>query len=195
MIHVHIGGIKMNHAATSKDALLHAGLRLVSEKGLQALNMREISKACGISVGCVYHYFSSKADLMIAIVEKIWQKIFDKSDGETPDEDFRAYVRWVFACMAHGLKEYPSFLSLHALVLQPESRAEGRAAMKACMAHVMEGMLSALRADGLVRREVFDAGFEEEAFVEFIFQNLLALSQQQADSCAYLITLIEKILY
>lgn len=37
MIHVHIGGIKMNHAATSKDALLHAGLRLVSEKGLQAL--------------------------------------------------------------------------------------------------------------------------------------------------------------
>lgn len=63
------------------------------------------------------------------------------------------------------------------------------------LAHIREMLLDALRADAAVDPAVFDDTLTREAFVGFVFDNLLSLGLRRADSCELLISVIEKLLY
>jgi AcrR family transcriptional regulator len=185
----------LNHTATSKEEILRASLKFASEEGLKSLNIRSIAKECGVSVGCVYRYFPSKADLISATVGKIWEHIFHEAEGcKTPD-DFRECVRWIFRCIRSGCTEYPSFFLQHASAFAESEKAEGRRAMDQYLGHIREALLCALHSDPAARAGVFDSAFAPKAFVGFVLDNLLLLGAKQAPSCDYLIRLIEKLLY
>lgn len=47
----------MSKTITSQEAILGAGKEIVLEYGLQGLNIRDVAKRCGISVGSIYNYF------------------------------------------------------------------------------------------------------------------------------------------
>jgi len=49
--------------------LLQVGLRLFSRQGYHATSVRKIAHAAGVTEGLIYHYFSSKEDLLKKIVE------------------------------------------------------------------------------------------------------------------------------
>ena len=117
----------MNHAATSREALLQASLSFAAQEGLRSLNIRSIAGACGVSVGCVYRYFPSKAALISATVGKIWEHIFHMTAGGCAQDDFRSCVSWVFACIRNGCQEYPSFFRQHADAFSAGERQDGAA--------------------------------------------------------------------
>ena len=185
----------MNHSATSKEELLAAGLRLENEAGLEAFNMRSIAASCGVSVGCVYHYFPSKAALLAATVEKVWESIFRQIDGYTAPEDFREYVRRLYDCIRNGSTEYPAFFAVHASVFSPEEKDEGRAVMNSYLHTILNGITKSFTSDPRVRPDAFDDSFTAEAFSAFLFQNLVGLAERQEGDCGYLIRLAEKLLY
>ena len=81
-VHIEERGDKMNYSVTSKDLLLQAAKRIVQKDGMEKLNIRAISKECGISVGTVYNYFPSKADLIFAMVEDFWKNVFHSQTYE-----------------------------------------------------------------------------------------------------------------
>ena len=56
----------MNKIVTSKDEILHRSRELIRERGLSAISIRSVAAACGVSVGSVYNYFDSKAELVSA---------------------------------------------------------------------------------------------------------------------------------
>ena len=60
---------------TSKEAILAVCKEFVKENGLQSLNMRTVAEKCNVSVGSVYNYFPSKADLIAATIQDVWQSI------------------------------------------------------------------------------------------------------------------------
>ncbi|NLC64792.1 MAG: TetR/AcrR family transcriptional regulator, partial [Erysipelothrix sp.] len=66
----------------SKEAILSVGKEIVSQSGINALNMRNIAQRCNISVGSVYNYFPSKGDLIIATIESVWQEIIYDSQND-----------------------------------------------------------------------------------------------------------------
>lgn len=68
---VHFGVGAMSNFATPKEALLTSSIKPTSEKGIDALAIREIAKHGSISAGCVYNYSLSKASPVAATVEKI----------------------------------------------------------------------------------------------------------------------------
>ena len=185
----------MNHSATSKEELLAASLRLANEAGLKAFTIRSIAASCGVSVGCVYHYFPSKAALLAATVENIWESIFHEIDGYAGPEDFREYVCRLFNCIRNGSAEYPAFFAVHAAVFSPEEKDEGRAVMNSYLCRIQSGMTKALASDPGIRPDVFDGNFPAEAFVAFVFQNLVGLAARQKEDCSYLLRLVEKLLY
>lgn len=59
----------MNTVVTSKEEILKTSRELIQQKGWSAVNIRSVAAACGVSVGSIYNYFGSKAELVGATVE------------------------------------------------------------------------------------------------------------------------------
>ena len=70
----------MNPMATSKEEILKTSRVLIQQNGWEAVNIRAVAAACGVSVGCIYNYFGSKTELVSAAVESIWSDIFRHPD-------------------------------------------------------------------------------------------------------------------
>src|SRR5271155_3797955 len=57
------------HHGNLRAALIDAGLKLIEEKGVRALTLREIGTRVGVSRMAAYRHFSDKAGLLNAISE------------------------------------------------------------------------------------------------------------------------------
>ena len=99
---VHIEVIVMNTVVTSKEELLKASRELIRQQGWQAVSIRSVAAACGVSVGSIYNYFDSKAALIGATVESIWYEIFHRPASETVFRDTQACILWLYKSMKYG---------------------------------------------------------------------------------------------
>lgn len=69
----------MNTVVTSKEEILKNSRVLIQQQGWSAVSIRSVAAACGVSVGSIYNYFDSKADLMGATIESVWQGNFSSA--------------------------------------------------------------------------------------------------------------------
>lgn len=58
------------HHGDLRAALLAEGLRLVEDAGAEALSLREVARAAGVSATAVYRHFPDKRALMTALAEE-----------------------------------------------------------------------------------------------------------------------------
>ncbi len=54
---------------TRQKEILEAALNLISDKGIQGLTIKNISREIGISEPAIYRHYDSKMDIMVAILE------------------------------------------------------------------------------------------------------------------------------
>ena len=94
--------ICINTAVISKEEILHVCRELIREKGWESVNIRAVAGACGISVGSVYNYFHSKAELIAAAVEIVWCDIFHFSEERAVFQSFAECVAWVLKAGLYG---------------------------------------------------------------------------------------------
>lgn len=73
----------MNTIVTSKEEILQTSRELIRQQGWSAVSIRSVAAACGVSVGSIYNYFDSKADLVGATVESVWSEIFHRPNDDT----------------------------------------------------------------------------------------------------------------
>lgn len=59
----------------NRDALLKAGHEVISEKGIDAATMLEISERADVASGTIYNYFKSKEELAIAVLELVMEQL------------------------------------------------------------------------------------------------------------------------
>ena len=57
-------------ALTSRDDLTDALIRVVVEQGLDAVSIRTVARAAGVSIGTVQYHFPTKDDLLLAAYER-----------------------------------------------------------------------------------------------------------------------------
>ncbi len=67
-----------------RQRAMEAGFRLFSEKGIDPVTMPEIAEASSVGRPSLYRYFSTKADLVIAIGAWKWQEYLDGVMGRVP---------------------------------------------------------------------------------------------------------------
>lgn len=58
----------MKNTAT-RDKLIDTGAELITQQGYNATGINAVLKACGVPKGSFYHYFSSKEDFGLAVIE------------------------------------------------------------------------------------------------------------------------------
>jgi AcrR family transcriptional regulator len=63
--------VSSEHKAEVRQRLLDAAHVCLEEKGLEGMTTREVLERAGMSAGTLYHYFTGKDDLVMALAERI----------------------------------------------------------------------------------------------------------------------------
>ena len=66
---------KTYHHGDLRTAMIEKGIEMISEKGVTALSLRKLAKACGVSEAAPYAHFANKNDLMGAIEKHATNKL------------------------------------------------------------------------------------------------------------------------
>ena len=194
MLSCESGVIAVNTVVTSKEAIMKTCRDMVSERGLSALDMRSVAKACHVALGSLYNYFPSKDALVTATIESVWQDIFHMEQC-CEQKPFPEYVRWIFDSVRQGTREYPHFFTAHSISVASSAKEQARKTMEQYLSHLKAGMAQSLRADPAVRRDAFSASFSESDLIDFVLSNLLTLLARQEDDCEVLLEVIRRVLY
>lgn len=105
----------------TKRTILEAGLKLFAQKGFYATSISDIAKEAGVSKGLAYNYFSSKSELVEAILELILS-LFEQYDilFKTVSDPYTILETIIKNTFKH-LRENEEFWKLYtSFALQPE---------------------------------------------------------------------------
>jgi AcrR family transcriptional regulator len=88
-----------------RGEILDAAIALIADRGDEAVSMRAIARAVGVTPPAVYLHFADKRELMLAVLEHVFADLgraLESADtSEEPRERVRAlvraYVRWGIA--------------------------------------------------------------------------------------------------
>ncbi|MGJ0120424.1 TetR/AcrR family transcriptional regulator [Williamsia sp. MIQD14] len=65
---------------TGRDVLLDATLRLIGERGLHAITLREVAAAAGLSLGSTTYHFADRDALLIAALSRFADSVVEQCD-------------------------------------------------------------------------------------------------------------------
>ena len=170
---VQIGGGAVNAVVTSREQILGTCRDLIRRQGWPAVQIRAVAAACGVSVGSIYNYFGSKAELVAAAVESVWQDIFRRPE-RMQTEDLLACLAWLYGRMEYGGRTYPGFFSLHAASFLGKDRADGKRRMERAWGQLQTELATVLRRDPRIRPDAFDQTFTPEQFAGTLFSLMLS---------------------
>src|SRR4026207_1254950 len=120
------------HHGDLKNALIKAGVEILSKEGIDGLSLRKVAQHAGVSHNAPYFHFPDKQSLIAAISTEGFKQLYDELGiviAETSDNPKRqlqegalAYVRFAmanadtFKIMFSGVlekeKEYPAFIEI-----------------------------------------------------------------------------------
>lgn len=185
----------MNTAATTHEAILKECRQLVMRDGLSAVNMRSVASACGIALGSLYNYYPSKAALVSATVESVWNDIFSAASNTPPFQRFPQAVRWLYDSLLTSATTYPGFFSLHAFGFAVEDRKEGRQMMSAYFNRIKQWLLHALESDAQVPPGTFNRGFTAQQMIDLLFVTVISLVLRREEGIDPLMEVLQRTIY
>jgi len=88
---------QQQQAEEIRGRILEIARRIISEEGLEALSIRRITNEMGYSSGSIYHYFKSKDDILLCILNEGYQRIIKAVEpidpNLPPDEIIRSSMK------------------------------------------------------------------------------------------------------
>ncbi len=67
-----------------RELILNAAQECLRDRGLKGLNIRDVAKAAGVSLGSVHYYFSSKEEILVEIFRQFVQRVSQATLSGTP---------------------------------------------------------------------------------------------------------------
>ncbi len=185
----------MNTVVTSREQILAASRKLIAEKGWAQVNIRSVAAACGVSVGSIYNYFSSKYELVCATVESVWCDIFHKPEQEEIFFDTERCVAWLYERMRYGCEQYPQFFTIHSMAFLHEEKADGKMRMQQTWQHILEGLCLVMRRDQRISAKAFDENFTVEQFADVLFSLMISALVRQDYNPDAVLEIVRRTLY
>lgn len=106
------------HSQTSTAAIVAAGRRLLEERGVDALTMREVADAVGVRAPSLYKRVRSRSDLFRLILEDVADELTVALDAAAASGDPAADVRAMAATYRRFARANPV---AYALMLTPSA--------------------------------------------------------------------------
>lgn len=123
---------KTYHHGDLKNALIQAGVEILSKDGIEALSLRKVAQRAGVSHNAPYSHFPDKQSLIAAISTEGFKQLYDELDAvitshmHDPKQQLQegawTYVQFAmnhadtFKIMFSGVlekeKDYPAFVEI-----------------------------------------------------------------------------------
>jgi len=105
--------LRQQQGARSREEILDAAERLMSERGFAAASISQLSKACGLPASSIYWHFGSKDGVLAAVMDRGAARFFAdlprvSNDNEPGPQAIAAF----FDALADRLDQHPDFLRL-----------------------------------------------------------------------------------
>ena len=111
------------HHGDLKNALIQAGIEIITQKGLNSLSLRSVAKKAGVSHSAPYAHFADKQALFAAIAtaghDRIKHKILTIIEN-TPQDPVRQLVETAFVYLDFGMEQPDLFRLTFSDVIEQE---------------------------------------------------------------------------
>lgn len=185
----------MKHGQISREQLLQAAKALVAEEGVDALNIRRLAAACGVSVGSIYNYFPAKSDLTAAVVGDFWREAIHGVPWPTEAVRFEAFVVMLYERLYGYFQTFEQDWLAQLTALPRQQRERSKQTEAQYFTHMQQGMLRVLAADVTIDSRMWDDVFTPEALVELVFEQLLAGLRKDQPDIQILLAVLERLLH
>lgn len=142
---------------TVEERLLDAAAELFAERGFESTTTRDIVEAAGVTKGAMYHYFSSKDDLLYEIYARVLRLQMERletlasADGPV-EERLHAAAADVVVTTIHNITDTATFFrSLHQI---KDERFAGLRRERRRYFETFAGLIEAGQEAGVFRREL-----------------------------------------
>ncbi|MEA4900920.1 TetR/AcrR family transcriptional regulator [Desulfitobacterium sp.] len=106
-----------------KETIILESRNLLSQKGYNDFNVREIAKKCNIALGTFYNYFPTKDEVVMEIVREDWWEISNLVDQlMTTDEPFKEKIRKIYLSLRQFISSYILIFIEMAAIKKPSNR-------------------------------------------------------------------------
>lgn len=93
--------------------ILDAAVRVFARKGFHSCRVGDITSEAGVAHGLLYHYFSSKEEVLETVLRDTWTDVLDAFTGvEQSDEPPRDQLRHVAAILLGAWRRDPDLVRL-----------------------------------------------------------------------------------
>lgn len=181
---------------TPRQTILAGAKKIAREKGLGQLNIRDVAKECGISVGTIYNSFQDKNELILGIVSDFWQGFFiDYTNHTQQSNSFYCNLESLYLQLAHYLDEYEADWMTQLSYLGEKSRQDGMQRMEQCFHRVIEDIHQWLNQDPAISKwDTKDSAINNERLAAFIFDSILSQLRNGQKNPEFLLALLHRVL-
>lgn len=183
-------GLRERHKADRTGRILEAASTLFRAQGYDAVRIEDIAAAADVSAGTCYNYFSTKGDILLAIVAMEVEEVIEGGHevvANPPSDVADALDRLIRIYYDHSLLYLTKELWRRAIALTveaPETPFSQRyLALDGLLTGQVSDLVAALQSRKLVRDDL-DPGIMggilfnqlNQAFVEFVTQETMLLA-------------------
>lgn len=181
---------------TPRQTILAGAKKIAREKGLGQVNIRDVAKECGISVGSIYNSFQDKNELILGIVSDFWQGFFmDYTNHTQQSNSFYCNLENLYLQLARYLDEYEADWMTQLSYLGEKNRQDGMLRMKQCFHRVIEDINQWLNQDPTISKwEPEDSPINSERLAAFILDSILSQLRNGEKNPAFLLALLHRVL-
>ncbi len=178
------GSGHMRQKVTSREKILEAAMEIAVREGVDHVSIRKLAKGCGIGLGSMYNYYPDKDALIRAVSETFWNHIL-----RDQDKLYRSGIGFTMF-----LEQYYGFL--YGRLAQYDTGWLSRINQDSKQRENAIGLLKeVLEQDERVNPVIWNMELNQDAFVEYVFVNLMALLQAGENNCRFFLFLLEHLLY
>jgi AcrR family transcriptional regulator len=104
--------IESYHHGDLKNALIQAGIQILSQEGIHALSLRKVAKLAGVSHAAPYAHFPDKQSLLAAIAAEGYNTLYEQvlsASQQYPDAPLKRLVETAWAYVQFALEKPDHF--------------------------------------------------------------------------------------
>jgi AcrR family transcriptional regulator len=141
------------HHGDLKNALITAGIEILSQEGVNGLSLRKVARKAGVSHAAPYAHFADKQALVAAIATDGHRKIYEKILGvmeQYRDDPLRQLVETAWAYVEFGFEEPAHFRITFSGAVEKERDYPALVEMTAKNFGVLRALVACCQTAGLL---------------------------------------------